>query len=368
MIKQDLAGAMLYGVLASFLLSLLVVVTKRWHGGITLDGTDGVQKMHSTPTPRVGGLPIVLALAQALYLAPPAVHVVLFQVLIAGLPAFLFGIAEDLTKRVGVLPRLLATMLSGVLACWLSGNSLQRVDVWGVDALLQWMPLSWAFTAFAVGGVANAINIIDGLNGLASSMLFFTFLGLVAVCYSVGDPVLAGACIILACVVLGFFCVNWPFGKLFLGDGGSYFLGFALAWMAVLLTQRHDDVSAFTALLLCVHPVTEVVFSIYRRKIRHMHPGMPDRVHFHSLVKRRLMSRWFPHLPKSTRNSLAGVGVGAMSIPPALVAQYTYDSTALSLVAVMAFMLGYVTLYARVIRFHWCSPLAFLFAKPVIIV
>ena len=165
-----------------------------------------------------------------------------------------------------------------------------------------------------MGGVANSINIIDGLNGLASSMVLWAFLGLAGVAHAVGDPVLAMACLMMASTVAGFFLVNWPMGKLFLGDGGSYFLGFSLAWACVLLIERHSQVSAFTALLLCVHPITEVVFSVYRRRMRNEHPGHPDRLHFHSLVKRRVMQRVLPNSSKTVRNSVGGLLVGAMSI------------------------------------------------------
>jgi UDP-N-acetylmuramyl pentapeptide phosphotransferase/UDP-N-acetylglucosamine-1-phosphate transferase len=267
--------------------------------------------------------------------------------LVAGLPAFAFGLAEDFTKRISVTQRLLATMASGVLAWWLTGYSLTRVDVWGFDLLLQWLPFSVLFTAFAVGGVANSINIIDGLNGLASSMVLWAFLGLAGVAHAVGDPVLAMACLMMVATVAGFFLVNWPMGKLFLGDGGSYFLGFSLAWACVLLIERHSQVSAFTALLLCVHPITEVLFSVYRRRMRNEHPGHPDRLHFHSLVKRRVMQRVLPKSSKTVRNSVGGLLVGAMSILPAVVAQFVYTSTAAAMAVSLLLMFGYVALYKQ---------------------
>jgi UDP-N-acetylmuramyl pentapeptide phosphotransferase/UDP-N-acetylglucosamine-1-phosphate transferase len=197
--------------------------------------------------------------------------------------------------------------------------------------------------------VANAINIIDGLNGLASSMVLWALLGIAALAASLGDTVLAGTCLIIAACVLGFFAVNWPFGKLFLGDGGSYFLGFSLAWACVLLVERHTQVSAFAALLLCIHPITEVLYSVYRRKVRHQHPGHPDRLHFHSLVKRRVMQRLLPHSSKTVRNSAGGLLVGGMSLLPAVLVQWVYSSTLASLAAVVVLGLGYVWLYQRMV-------------------
>lgn len=354
-----------WGFVSTFALCVLMVITKRWHGALTMDFTDGVQKFHTAPTPRVGGIPIVLGLVVAWGKAPPDMQAMLTPILFAGLPAFIFGVAEDITKRVGVMQRLLATMASGLLAWWITDYSLSRVDIWGVDWLLAFTLVSVVFTAFAVGGVANSINIIDGFNGLASTMSTLAFVGYAMIAWQVGDTTLAGVSLVLAACVWGFFWVNWPFGKLFLGDGGSYFIGFALAWVAVLLIERNPSVSAFAALMVCVHPVTEVLFSIYRRKIRKEHPGMPDRLHFHSLVKRRYVARWFGQYSNVARNSITGALIGLMTVTAVILASLAHNSGLLAALFFVGLCLGYVAIYARMVRHHWCSPILFLFYKPV---
>ena len=353
-----------WGFASTFALCVLMVITKRWHGAITMDFTDGVQKFHTAPTPRVGGIPIVLGLVMAWGKAPADMQAMLTPILFAGLPAFIFGVAEDITKRVGVMQRLLATMASGLLAWWITDYSLSRVDIWGVDWLLSFTLVSVVFTAFAVGGVANSINIIDGFNGLASTMSTLAFVGYAMIAWQVGDTTLAGVSLVLAACVWGFFWVNWPFGKLFLGDGGSYFIGFALAWVAVLLIERNPSVSAFAALMVCVHPVTEVLFSIYRRKIRQEHPGMPDRLHFHSLVKRRYVARWFGQFSNAVRNSITGALIGLMTVTAVILSSLSHNSGLVAAFFFVGLCLGYVAIYARMVRHHWCSPIAFLLVKP----
>lgn len=353
-----------WGFFSCFALCVLLVVTKRWHGALTMDFTDGIQKFHTAPTPRIGGVPIVLGLVVAWSVAQQDLKDLLLPILLAGMPAFLFGVAEDLTKRVGVMQRLLATMASGLLAWWITDYSLTRVDIWGVDWFLSFTLVSVIFTAFAVGGVANAINIIDGFNGLASTMSTLAFVGYALIAWQVGDYTLANTSFVLAACVWGFFWVNWPFGKLFLGDGGSYFIGFALAWIAVMLLARNPSVSAFAALVVCVHPVTEVLFSIYRRKVRKDHPGMPDRLHFHSLVKRRYVARWFFDYSNAVRNSITGLMVGSMTLTSIALACLSFTSVLQSAFVFLVLGLGYVTVYARMVRHHWCSPIAFLFIKP----
>ncbi len=357
-------AAAFWGGATCFLVSVLIVLTKKLHGSATMDLSYGIQKFHTTPTPRIGGLPIVVGLYVAFINSSTDVKQILVPILIAGLPAFLFGLAEDITKKVGVLARLLATMASGLLAWWLTDYSLSRVDVWGVDWLLKYTLISVAFTSFAVGGVANAINIIDGFNGLASTMATLAFIGFFVIALSVGDTTLASVSIILAACVWGFFWVNWPLGKLFLGDGGSYFVGFALAWVAVLLIERNLTVSPFAALLVCIHPISEVMLSIFRRKIKMMNPGHPDRLHFHSIVKQRYVRRWFGKFSFELRNSITGVLVGFMTLTAILIASFVNQNSLASLLAVILLSMGYVAIYARMVRFHWSSPIMFLISQP----
>ena len=346
---------------------LLLVKTQRWHGAHTLDSEWGVQKFHVAPTPRVGGAAIFLGLLVAWVATgvggEPQAHQLLGAVLASGVPAFVFGLVEDLTKRVSVIARLLATMASGVAACYLTGYSLTRLDFSPLDRALSLLPVSVAFSAFAVGGVANAVNIIDGFNGLASSFALLAFVGLALIAHAVGDPALVLLSLLLALSVLGFFALNWPLGRIFLGDGGSYFVGFALAWVCVLLTQRHGNVSAFVALLVCVHPVTEVLFSIFRRVSRGASPGQPDRIHLHSLFKARYVRRWLAGSSVTWRNSVAGLLVGLFTLLPVATAQFVFSSTRLSVLATVFFVLVYLTLYARMARFKWVSPIAFLFGR-----
>jgi len=346
-------AAAVWGFAASFALGMLLVVTKRWHGPLTMDHMEGVQKFHTTPTPRIGGVPIVVGLMVAWGESSEDVKAVITPILFAGLPAFIFGLLEDITKRIGVSQRLLATMASGLLGWWITGYSVTRVDIWGVDWLLSFTTVSALFTAFAVGGVANSINIIDGFNGLASTMATLAFIGFAMIAWQVGDVTLAGTAIVLAACVWGFFWVNWPFGKLFLGDGGSYFVGFAVAWVAVLLIERNPGVSAFAALIVCVHPVTEVLFSMYRRHFKAQHPGNPDRLHFHSLVNQRYVRRWLGGYSSRVRNSVTGALVACMNIAAVVVSNLVYLDHAWSILALLFFVFGYVAIYIRMLRHSW---------------
>ncbi len=338
---------------AVFIISIALVLTKKWHGAISMDLNEGIQKFHSAPTPRIGGIAIVLGLILASSMSSSGINNLLSQLLIAGFPAFAFGLAEDLTKRVDIYKRLLATFSSGLLVCWISGYSLSRIDIWGLNALLQITLISILFTSFALSGIANSINIIDGFNGLSSITCTIAFVGIGLIGYKVGDINLSNFAFILAASTFGFFLINWPFGKIFLGDGGAYFIGFSLAWAAVLLVERNKSVSAFSVVMICILPITEVLFSIYRRIIRKSHPGEPDRLHFHSLLHRRYISRWLKDWSDLAKNSVVGLLVGSMSIIPTILAIIFFESTMLCSITAAFFSLSYIIIYLRMIKHNW---------------
>ena len=104
----------------SLAVCILLVITKRWHGKLTMDSTEGVQKFHTAPTPRIGGVAIVAGVIAGYALlsndvAAAAKREILLNIMLAGVPAFVFGLAEDVTKKVSVRVRLLATIGSGIL-------------------------------------------------------------------------------------------------------------------------------------------------------------------------------------------------------------------------------------------------------------
>jgi UDP-N-acetylmuramyl pentapeptide phosphotransferase/UDP-N-acetylglucosamine-1-phosphate transferase len=251
-----------------------------------------------------------------------------------------------------------------VLGWWLTGHSITDANLPGLDWLLGFTVVSVLFTAFAVGGVANAINIIDGFNGLAAGTVLIILASFATIAGALGDVALLQSCVIIAGAVLGFGLLNWPLGKIFLGDGGAYFIGFALAWLAVLMLARHPEVSAWAPLLVCAYPVLEVAFSMLRRHRRGLHPGHPDRLHLHSLVKRRVARKLLPNTSNLVRNSATGALMWAAALLPTLVAiRYPSHTPTLALGWVLSALL-YSAIYARLTQFRWCFSAATLQPKP----
>lgn len=330
------------GLLVSFGTSLLLVLTRHLHGRFSMDQTHGVQKFHTKPTPRIGGVAVATGLLATWVWGPAASNALVAPMLIAGLPAFVAGLAEDVTKRVGVAARLLATMLSGLIAWWLTGVALNRVDIVYLDAIAAWAPVAVAFTAFAVAGVANAVNIIDGFNGLSSGTVLILLLALGSIAHGQGDPALATACAAVGVAVAGFWLVNFPLGKLFLGDGGAYLIGFCLGWLAVLLMMRHEHVTTWLVLLACAYPVTEVLYSVWRRRRARLPSGAPDNLHLHSLIKTQVVLRHVAHWHPRLRNAAVSPLMWVFAAVPAALAVALQDAPTWAPVLALA---GYVFWY-----------------------
>lgn len=187
----------------------------------------------------------------------------LAPLLVAGLQAPGAGLLEDTTKRLGAQPRLLATVVSGVFIGLLTGAALNHLDIPPDRPAARADPGGRALHRLCHCRAGNAIKLLDGVNGLAGGVGCSATISALAT--SVGDPELATTAALLAAATAGFWLVNFPFGRLFLGDGGAYFGGFALTWLAVQLPMRYPDVSPWHTLLACAHPVIETLYSSVRR-------------------------------------------------------------------------------------------------------
>lgn len=254
-------------ILIAFVIDLLIIfLSKHMHIGLDLASKAKPQRMHHVSTPRIGGIGIFLAFGVGVYS---------FGWILLGLfVIFLGGLLEDFYDFIKPIYRLCIQIL-GIGLMLFSGHGL-------ISDLSPILTLSFyasiVFSIFGICGVCNALNIIDGLNGLSSGI---AMLVLGAIFY-LSDGAISQIALIALCASFGFFMLNFPLGKIFLGDGGAYFLGaligFLLAWMS------NEGFSAWLGLALMIYPVWEVVFSIIRRKLKGAKAMQPDSLHLHSLL------------------------------------------------------------------------------------
>lgn len=344
----------------SLCVTLLVVRSARGVGILAAHDSDltGPQKFHARPVPRIGGLGLVAgALSGAAVLAwhdwPMGVSA--FVLIACGLPCFLTGLAEDFTKSISPRRRLFFTAVSAALAVWLLQSAIVRTAIPGLDWVVAFPIGAALVTIFVVVGVANSLNIIDGFNGLSSMCGMLILAALAYVGFQTDDLLIAWLALAGVGMLLGFFIWNYPAGLVFLGDGGAYFLGFYVAELAILQLHRNPQVSPMFPLLACIYPVFETVFSIYRRRVlRDQSPGVPDGIHLHSLIYRRVV-RWAAGTREAKaltrRNSMTSPYLWLLCMCAIVPAMVFWDNTAVLASFIVAFSLAYTYLYWRIVRF-----------------
>lgn len=343
----DLAAALA----CSFVVCALVIATQRWHGTLSLDhDLRSAQKIHKVPVPRVGGLGLAIGLLAGVLVSPKIDARILgtaLALLASALPVFIAGLIEDLTKRVSVRARLYASFISALLAISLVGAQLNRLDTPMLDMLVSFAPLAIVFTCFAVGGMTNAINIIDGLNGLASGTVVLMLCGLGLVAAKVHDILILQLCCWGVAATLGFMILNFPFGRIFLGDSGAYLAGFWVAECGVLLLVRNPEVSTWCVLLACFFPVWETVFSMYRRHIvGQVSSGQADLAHLHHLVFKRVSaSGWVPAVPLWLRHGASSLALWMIVATCQAMAFAFHDNTKILSVTILGMAVAYGGIY-----------------------
>jgi UDP-N-acetylmuramyl pentapeptide phosphotransferase/UDP-N-acetylglucosamine-1-phosphate transferase len=348
----------LVSFVASALLTLLVVKHARLYGPALDSDFDAVQKVHTHSVARIGGLPIFLAVAISAAISVwrvPLMSQWLLWLLVSSFIAFAGGIAEDYTGTVRPSRRLLLTMVAALLAYFMLEAKIARIDLpfSAVRIGSAWIMLP--LTVLAVAGIANAVNIIDGFNGLASVVTIFMLVSLAYVAMQVGDVFVVVAALMVAGATAGFLIWNYPVGLIFLGDGGAYFIGFMLGELALLLVMRNPQVSTWYAALLLIYPAFETIFSVYRRMfIRGKSPAMPDGIHLHSLIFRRIV-QWTVGRKEARAlmrgNARTSPYLWLFSLMAVIPATVFWQNTTALIIFCLLFIISYVWLYARIVRF-----------------
>lgn len=348
----------LIAFLVSSFVALIILLTEVWHYRHTHDhDVDGVQKFHDQPTPRIGGVAILAGLAAGCWWLgqqlPDTAPTFLLWWGLAVLPAFGGGLAEDLTKRVSPRDRLFMTFLAAAIAFYALDAALVRIGIgWFDTHILGLSAASLVLTVVMAGGVAHAVNIIDGFHGLMLGVAGITFAALGFVARSVGDVLLAQVAWTAIGALFGLFLFNFPRGRIFAGDGGSYLVGFVLATMSLLLVARNPGVSPWFPLLLLIYPVFETVFSIIRRWKTKAKIGQPDARHLHSLLYRRVVPRLPGYLPHR-RNAMTSPLLWLLNSVNVVPSFFVWNSTAACMTWTALFVVVYLRLYHRLVRFRW---------------
>jgi UDP-GlcNAc:undecaprenyl-phosphate GlcNAc-1-phosphate transferase len=333
----------------SFLIQYLVIkLSSRNAFCIDCAETDKPQRFHSVTTPRAGGLGIFIAfvignlslvLSQLSFDSNPTFFTCQYPLIFSIFPAFFAGFYEDMGSHIKPGFRLFIMILSSVIAIIL-------LDTIVYDTGLFRFPkyLAIPFTVFAIVGVTNSINIIDGFNGLASGVSLIALASFGLVSYIHGDYLILSFTLILIFSILGFFAWNFPRGKIFLGDSGAYIIGFLLAILSILIVKRNPEISPWFPFAVLSYPIFETLFSIYRRKfIQKKSPLNQDGLHLHTLIYRRV----------AKNNSKTSFYIWPLVTFVNILALIFHSNIFMLILVFILFAMVYICIYQRLVRFKW---------------
>lgn len=264
----------------------LVILLARKIGAV--DKPDA-RKVHNSTMPRLGGLAIFTAfIIPALFLVQ--VSTAYMGIIVGGTIVFLVGVLDDiyqLSPRVKLAGQCIAAataMHFGILVHFLTNP---------FDGMMGLGYLSLPITFLWIVGITNAVNLIDGLDGLAAGVSGIAALTMGIVAYLQGQQMVFMLALLLLAAIAGFLPFNFYPARTFMGDGGSNFLGFVLACLAIMgLAKSAAVISLFIPIVILGIPIFDTFFAIIRRIYNKAPIFMPDKAHLHH----RLMAMGFSHL------------------------------------------------------------------------
>jgi UDP-GlcNAc:undecaprenyl-phosphate GlcNAc-1-phosphate transferase len=283
-----LTGAFLTAFVASLFGTYAVRHWARRRGYV--DHPDNERRIHKHPTPNVGGTAVALATTgtfvawSGLVVPDGLARPEILAMLAGGLAIFAIGLWDDIRGLSAHVKLLLQSLVAA--GVFFGGVQILGVSFGGVWESQLSALISFAVTTVWIVGTTNAFNLIDGSDGVAAGGALFASISLAVVFGLYGDPLGALMATVLVGACLGFLFFNFPPASIFLGDCGSLFLGFTLASLAVITTQKTATLVAIAIPVVAFGvPLLDTAIAIVRRFLRHEPIFAADRGHIHHRLR-----------------------------------------------------------------------------------
>lgn len=279
-------------ILITFLTSaLLVPIVRRIAIHVNAMDIPNERKVHQKPMPRMGGLAIFLSYILG-YMLYGRSSILMLAILIGGFLIVLIGIIDDINP-VKARYKLLVQIFAALIVVFYGGIILNDVAIFGIKVIFP-EPLNYLVTIFFILAITNAINLIDGIDGLAAGVSSIYFLTIAAIAYLVNKA--SGLDLTLTLIMLGatlgFLLHNFYPATIFMGDTGSLFLGFMISVIALLGFKTTTLTSLVIPIVILAIPIVDTLLAIFRRILKGESIGTPDKDHLHhQLLKMKFSTR-----------------------------------------------------------------------------
>ena len=305
------------------------------------------QTLHKKSISRFGGVAIYLSTILTAYLFGFGLSSNVFWILIFCLPAFMVGFIDDLKFNIDPRLRIILLIPTPILFFYFAEISVTDLDLGYFDDFLEIEFLALCFLCFAMVGMMNAFNLIDGINGQLSSYLVSIIIALKVIENISGSDLPLSDDFryftnILLGALAGFFLLNL-FGKIFLGDAGAYFLG-SIVCFGLIEAQQSNNLSPWAVMLILVYPFTDLIFSVLRRRfITGGDTMQPDAEHLHHVVYQRFETLKFRH--DRVRHFCTIFFLTIFNFPYIASAVYFANNTLALMSIFIAYIVSYLLIY-----------------------
>ena len=234
------------------------------------------QNIHQGQVSRLGGL--ILIILFFIY----AIHgqIISLRFLSISLLVLIPALMEDFGINLKPLFRLFLILI-GCLLLIVDLKSLPQFDLMFLNIFLNNFYFQIIFYTLALATVVNGQNIIDGTNGLSASTGIVIFICIGYLGIEINDPQIIQIAILVITLIISFLLFNYPFGKIFLGDSGSYFIGLLGGYLIIEIFASNPQLPTWSAVMVLFYPTLEVIFSYFRKINSHQSPFLPDKKHLH---------------------------------------------------------------------------------------
>ena len=270
----------------------------------------GIQKIHDGEVLRIGSLFLFLPFI-IIYLINDEFKSISFNlIVICSSIIFFLTILEDIKHFLS--PRLRLAILFFVSSVYVLFTDLPNIKISPIFIDEQNIVVFFSLYILSLIMIMNGFNFIDGLNGLSSFNFITIFISIYFLADLYQDEEIKNWSIFLILLSLFFLVLNFPFGKFFLGDSGSYLYAFLSGSTIIMLFERNAEAPTLLALLVLAYPITEIIFSIIRKFLTNFSPMAPDNLHIHQLIFNKLNGN------KKFRNNLASLLMAFFWLSPLL--------------------------------------------------
>ncbi len=271
-------------ILSLFLTIALVPVFKHLAFRMNIVDIPDERKVHVAPMPKMGGVSMAIGTFVPIVIWLPKDNFV-SSVLIGSILIVVFGLIDDI-KPLSAVQKIIPQAAAALVVIFYGGVKITCLgEMVPPDCLLPWY-LSVPLTLFVIIGVTNAINLADGLDGLAGGISMLSFILIVFLAYQCGNMVIAIMAIAVVGGITGFLRYNTYPAVLFMGDAGSQLLGFLSVVFAIVLTQTNTPYSKILALPIIGFPILDTLTVMVERIHKKKSPFAADKNHFHHRLLR----------------------------------------------------------------------------------